>query len=96
MFFYCAIKEGMELSLLQSTDIVTDTARALEDAETEFGQPSAIINFNCILRTLEMREKGVTEQYGNLFNRVQTVGFSTYGEQFIGHLNQTATMLVLY
>lgn len=96
MFFYCSVKEGMELSLLQSTDIVSDTARSLADAETEFGQPSAIINFNCILRTLEMRQKGVTEQYGNLFSRVQTVGFSTYGEQFIGHLNQTATMLVLY
>jgi hypothetical protein len=96
MVFYCAIKEGMELSLLQSTDIISDTARALEDAKTEFGEPSAIINFNCILRTLELREKGLAEQYGKLFSQVSTVGFSTYGEQFIGHINQTATMLVLY
>jgi hypothetical protein len=96
MVFYCAVKEGMQLSLLQSTDIIADTARSLQDAKTEFGEPSAIINFNCILRTLELREKGLTEQYGKLFAPVPTVGFSTYGEQFIGHLNQTATMLLLY
>jgi len=96
MLFYCSVKEGMELSLLQSTDIIGDTRRALADAQTEFGTPSAIVNFNCILRTLELREKGLTEQYGNIFSEVPTVGFSTYGEQFIGHLNQTATMFLLY
>lgn len=96
MIFYCAVKEGMELSLLQSTDIIADTRQALDSAKTEFGEPSAIINFNCILRTLELRQKGLTEQYGNLFAGTPTVGFSTYGEQFIGHLNQTATMFLLY
>ncbi|HZV83342.1 MAG TPA: FIST N-terminal domain-containing protein [Geobacteraceae bacterium] len=96
MIFYCAIKEGMELSLLQSTDIIADTARALDNARTEFGEPSALINFNCILRTLELRQKGLVEQYANLFSNVQTIGFSTYGEQFIGHVNQTATILLLY
>lgn len=96
MIFYCAVKEGMELTLLQSTDIIADTRRALDDAKTKFGAPSAIVNFNCILRTLELREKGLTEQYGNIFTGVPTVGFSTYGEQYIGHLNQTATMFLLY
>jgi hypothetical protein len=96
MVFYCAIKEGMELSLLQSTDIIADTRRALDAARTESGEISAIINFNCILRTLELRQKGLTEQYGNIFAGVPTIGFSTYGEQFIGHLNQTATMLLLH
>lgn len=96
MTFYCSVKEGMELSLLQSSDIIADTRREMESAIAEFGKPSAIINFNCILRTLELRQHGLTEQYGRLFENVQTIGFSTYGEQFIGHLNQTATMLVLY
>jgi len=96
MIFYCAVKEGMELNLLQSTDIIADTAMVLDEARTEFGEISAIVNFNCILRTLELREKGLVEQYAKLFSDVQTIGFSTYGEQFIGHINQTATMLVLY
>lgn len=42
-----------------------------------------------------MESKGLTQQYGELFTDIPTVGFSTYGEAYIGHVNQTATMLVL-
>ena len=94
--FYCAMKEGMELSLLQSTDIIADTRQALAADRAAAGEIAAIINFNCILRTLELRQKGLTEQYGELFAAEPTIGFSTYGEQFIGHMNQTATMLLLH
>jgi hypothetical protein len=92
--FYCGVKEGIELSLLESTDIIASTKDALTAAKTELGNISGIINFNCILRTLELREKGLTGSYGALFGDFPTIGFSTYGEQFIGHINQTATMLV--
>jgi len=92
--FYCAIKEGMELSLLQSTDIVTDTRQAIETKVKEFGEISAIVNFNCILRTVELKQKQQTQAYGELFKDTPTIGFSTYGESYIGHINQTATMLV--
>jgi hypothetical protein len=94
MHFYCSVKEGMELSLLESTDIISSTKKALDDAQKELGGISGIINFNCILRTLELGQKGLTEDYGKVFEEVPTVGFSTYGEQYIGHINQTATMLV--
>ena len=53
-----------------------------------------MINFNCILRTLGLEQEQSSEAYGALFGEIPTVGFSTYGEQFIGHINQTATMLV--
>jgi hypothetical protein len=94
MLFYCGVKEGIELTLLESTDIISDTKNALEKTRSELGSISGIINFNCILRTLELREKGITAAYGELFTDYPTIGFSTYGEQFIGHMNQTATMLV--
>jgi len=48
----------------------------------------------CILRTLELESKGITEAYGKLFTDIPTIGFSTYGEEYIGHINQTSTMLV--
>jgi hypothetical protein len=94
MRFYCGVKEGMELSLLESTDILSDTRSAIAEAEEQLGKISAIINFNCILRTLDLQQKNLTEDYGKIFADFPTVGFSTYGEQYIGHVNQTATMLV--
>ncbi|HEX2987574.1 MAG TPA: FIST N-terminal domain-containing protein [Chloroflexota bacterium] len=92
--FYCNVLEGMSLSILDSTDLIADTRKAIEDKEKEFGKIAALLNFNCILRTLELEALGRTEDYGRLFSTIPTVGFSTYGEQLFGHINQTATMLV--
>jgi len=94
MAFYCAVKAGMTLSLLESSDIVADTGRSLTEKTAELGQVAGIVNFNCILRTLELDAKGKAAEYGALFADVPTVGFSTYGEAMIGHINQTSTMLV--
>lgn len=94
MVFYCSMSEGMELNLLESKDIIADTRQALESARKELGSISGIINFNCILRTLELVQKEQCDAYGQLFATEPTVGFSTYGEQYIGHINQTATLLV--
>jgi hypothetical protein len=91
--FYCNIVEGMKLSVLEGTDIIADTRDALEDAVKEMGGISALVNFNCILRTLELYSEGMSDAYGGLFAQLPTVGFSTYGEQYFGHVNQTATML---
>jgi hypothetical protein len=94
MAFYCGVGEGMELSLLESTDIIRDTKQAIDKAAADLGGISGIVNFNCILRTLELKQKNLTGEYGALFTNYPTVGFSTYGEAYIGHINQTATMLV--
>lgn len=94
MIFYCNILEGMDLSLLESTDIVRDTRDAIESKRKELGTISGLLNFNCILRTLDLESKGQTEPYGRVFSDIPTVGFSTYGEEYLGHINQTATMLV--
>jgi hypothetical protein len=92
--FYCNIKAGMELRILESTDIIADTRSAIQSKINEIGKISGIINFHCILRTLELEQKNRTEQYGDLFKSIPSIGFSTYGEQYIGHINQTSTMLV--
>ncbi len=94
ILFYCSVMEGMELSLLESTDMLDDTKQSIDQAKEELGGISGIVNFNCILRTLDLTQKGQTQDYGKLFSAVPTIGFSTYGEQFLGHINQTATMLV--
>lgn len=94
MVFYCSMMEGMELSVLESTDIIQDTEKAIADKKNELGNIAGIINFNCILRALELEQRGLSDTYGEIFSKVPTVGFSTYGEAYLGHINQTATMLV--
>lgn len=95
MIFYCNIKEGMELTILESTDIVADTKKIIDQKCSVPGNVAGIINFHCILRTLELEQKKQTDAYGAIFNTVPTIGFSTYGEAYIGHINQTSTMLLL-
>lgn len=92
--FYCAVDEGVKLAILDSTDIVARTATDLSEAISRNKGAAGLINFNCILRTLELEGKGETEAYGKVFANVPTVGFSTYGEEYLGHINQTATMLL--
>ncbi len=94
MVFFCSMTEGMEMEILESTDIIRETEKAVMDKGREMGGIGAIINFNCILRTLDLEKKGLTQAYADIFSKIPTIGFSTYGEAFIGHINQTATMLV--
>jgi len=92
--FYSHIKEGMELAVLEATDIVEDTRAAIEAQKAAPGQIQGIIEFQCILRTQQLREEGRCGQYGAIFSGIPMVGFSTYGEAYLGHVNQTSTMLV--
>lgn len=92
--FYCNILEGMELNLLESGDIVGQTKHDIDNTRVDLGSISGLINFHCILRTLELESQNKTKEYGEVFNAIPTIGFSTYGEEYIGHVNQTSTMLI--
>lgn len=92
MYFYCNIKEGTELSVLESKDIIQSTSESLSGLNKD--EVRGLINFNCILRTLELDKKNQKQEYADLFKDFPMIGFSTYGEQYIGHINQTSTMVV--
>ena len=92
--FYCQIKEGMQLEVLHGTDIVGDTRAALARKKSSLGNIAGLIDFHCILRTLELREEKRCDEYGAIFSNLPAIGFSTYGEEYLGHMNQTSTMLL--
>jgi hypothetical protein len=94
--FYCNIGEGVELELLQADDLVDHTRKAIEARKATGLSIAGIIDFQCILRTLQLRAEDHCEPYGALFNGIPMAGFSTYGEAYIGHMNQTSTMLVFH
>ena len=95
MDFFCSVKEGVELTVLQARDILPDTKRDLEAAFSENKDLKAIIEFNCVSRMFELLEKGQGNEYAALFKSIPTVSFGTFGESYIGHMNQTSTMLLL-
>jgi hypothetical protein len=94
IIFYCQIREGAQLRILEAADIVAGTRSAVQ-AQNELRPIAGLIDFDCILRTLELRAEQRCSEYGAIFEKIPTVGFSTYGEEYLGHINQTSTMLAL-
>ena len=92
--FYCNIKEGTELTLLESTDIIADTQKDLKQ-KIAIEKPAGIINFHCILRTLELEEKKQTEAYGRIFADLPTLVLALMASRYLGHINQTSTILII-
>ena len=96
MVFYCQLAEGVTANLLESCDDIVEKTRAdLEAALAKFGPCSGIVDFDCVLRMMTISNLNLAEPYGRVFESVPTIGFNTYGESYIGHINQTATMLLL-
>jgi hypothetical protein len=94
--FYCKIAAGMNVHLLNSTHLVEASREALEEAAKTLGRPvRGGLAFNCILRRLEIDAKPELEApfYG-LFEGKEIAGFHTYGESWLGHINQTLTALL--
>ena len=55
-----------------------------------------MLTCDCILRSLEIVESGLTDRVGDILAANNAVGFNTYGEQFCGvHINQTLTGVAL-
>jgi hypothetical protein len=48
------------------------------------------------LRNLEISQSGLKDRVGEIFRHNNTIGFSSYGEQFRGvHINQTLTGIAI-
>lgn len=93
--FYCQILDGMEVEVMQSGDIVSETASAIAAAVADLGgQASAGVLFNCILRRLELDAKDETQAFVDTFAGLPAAGFHTYGESWLGHMNQTLTGVI--
>ncbi|MCD6162834.1 MAG: FIST C-terminal domain-containing protein [candidate division Zixibacteria bacterium] len=94
--FFCAIDEGLVLTLSKSSDLVSHLESSLADISQKVPNPQLIIGFECILRRLEVIEKDLASDVGKIMKRHNVVGFHTYGEQYNSiHVNQTFTGVVI-
>lgn len=94
--FYCAIEEGLVLRVAHGVDLVHNLAQTFETIRGEIGAPRLVLGFDCVLRNLEVEQNNLKEGVGRLFLDNNTVGFSSYGEQYHGvHVNQTLTGIAI-
>ena len=56
-------------------------------------QVEVVVGFNCILRRLEMDADDSHGAFTECFD-APTAGFHTYGESWLGHINQTLTAIL--
>jgi hypothetical protein len=90
--FYCAIEEGLVLRVAHGVDLVKNLEQTFDKIREEIGPPQLVFGCDCILRNLEISQNGLKDRVGEIFMRNNTIGFSSYGEQFRGvHVNQTLT-----
>lgn len=90
--FFCAIEEGIVLRVAHGVDLMSNLEQTFDAICKDIGTPQLVLGCDCILRNLEISQKGLKAHVGEFFRRNNTVGFSSYGEQFHGvHVNQTFT-----
>jgi len=93
--FYAQMLEGMQVEIMSTTDLVADTEAAVRQAIDELGgRAGGAVMFNCVLRRLQMDAEGSREQFVRSFGGLPLAGFHTYGETWLGHVNQTLTGVV--
>jgi hypothetical protein len=93
---FCAIEEGLVLRAASCGDLVADLERTFADARATIGQPRVVIGCDCILRKLEITERGLVDRVATVFRENNVIGFNSYGEQYRGvHINQTLTGIAI-
>ncbi len=90
--FFCAIDEGIVLTLSEPVAMVETTAETLVTLKSRIGPLDTILGFDCAYRRADARNRGLYNAMSELYQTFNFVGFATYGEQFHAmHINQTCT-----
>ena len=94
--FFCAIEEGVVLRVGRGADLEENLEEAFAGIRDEIGPPELVLGCDCILRKLEIQQRGLVERVETTFRDNNVVGFDTYGEQYHGvHVNQTLTGIAI-
>lgn len=94
--FYCAIDEGVVLTLGEARNILEGLGTLFADLEHSVGGIDHILGFDCVLNKIEAEQRQLTRQVSRIFVKNRVTGFNTYGEQFHAlHVNQTFSGLAI-
>lgn len=94
--FFCAIEEGIVLRVAHGVEFLQNMDEAFSRIRAELGPPQLVLGSDCIHRKLETIQHGISDRVEEIFQRNNTIGFRTYGEQFHGvHVNATLTGIAI-
>ena len=94
--FYCAIEEGLVLTMARGIDMVDKLDQQIEVLVDRLGEIELTLGFDCILRRLESQERDLIDDVDRALRALRCAGFATYGEQYDGmHVNQTMTGIAI-
>lgn len=94
--FFCAIDNGLVLTVARPGNLVENLRSLLADVEVRVPNLGLVLGCDCILRRLETERRGETGLVRDVLKAYPFIGFSSYGEQFNGvHVNHTLTGLAL-
>ncbi|UVO52407.1 FIST C-terminal domain-containing protein [Sphingomonas sp. SUN019] len=94
--FYCAIDEGIVLTLGEADDVMLGLQTLFDGLDAAIGGVERILGFDCVLNSVEVEQRQLRGAVSALFSARGVVGFNTYGEQFHAlHVNQTFTGLAI-
>ncbi|CTQ63275.1 FIST N-terminal domain-containing protein [Roseibium album] len=90
--FFCAIDDGIVLTVAEPTGMTRSTNEAFENVVGEIGDIDFVLGFDCVLRRIDAQNRQATQRIQKIYQKYNVVGFNTYGEQYLSmHLNQTFT-----
>jgi hypothetical protein len=94
--FYCAIDEGLVLTLSEGHDLLSRMERLFDEVHAEIGPPELVIGFECILNRIEAERSQIKHRLSRLHARNNVAGFASFGEQWGAiHVNQTFTGIAI-
>ncbi len=90
--FFCAIDDGIVLSIAQPKGMVDSTRTAFRNVVEKLGSIDVVLGFDCVLRRLDAHNRQIFRDISEVYRANNVIGFGTYGEQYRSmHLNQTFT-----
>jgi hypothetical protein len=93
---YCAIEEGLIVSIGHALDPIQTMAAAMARLRREIPQPAVVLGCDCVLRQLDFQQAAISQDMSRLMAANRLFGFYTYGEQYNGlHVNQTLTAVAI-
>lgn len=94
--FYCAIDEGVVLTLGECGDIIGGLDALFDTLDDDVRGLDRVLTFDCVLNSVEIRQRQLRSAVSRLYAERGAVGFNTYGEQYHAlHVNQTISGLAI-